>query len=190
MLNYINKMEMYAVSEQIDILNDMGLKTGKVAAADDVHSNGYWHRVVKVLVLNKMNQLLVQRRSETKKIFPNVWDVAVTGHVAAEELPLNSAKREIFEELGFDFDKNDINYLFSYKKNIGYNEFKERIFIDLFYIKSDINLENISISNDEVDEVKFINIDEAIEVINDDYFIEKEELNNIINCLKGICYDN
>lgn len=178
------------MEEKIDVLDEFGKLTGEIATSSAVHRIGLWHRVIKVVVLNKNNELLAQKRSKTKKIFPNVWDIAVTGHVSSGEASIDAAKRELFEELGLDVGLNEIKYLTSYKKNIGYNEFKEKMFIDLFYIKVNSTLEGLKILEEEVDEVKFVGLNQMKEIINDDFFLEDGELDNILKNLKEICYDN
>lgn len=178
------------MEEKIDVLDEFGKLTGEIVTSSAVHRIGLWHRVIKVVVLNKNNELLAQKRSKTKKIFPNVWDIAVTGHVSAGETSIDAVKRELFEEIGLNIDKNKIKYLFSYKKDIGYNDFKEKMFIDLYFVKLDITLQDIKILEDEVDEIKFVALENSKNLINDDFFLEDGEFDSIINGLKEICYDN
>ena len=178
------------MEELIDILDEFGNKEKRTLSANEVHKSGFWHRVIKVVVLNQNNEILIQRRSKTKKIFPNVWDIGVTGHVSAGEQPIASAQRELFEELGIKAKQNELKYIFSYKKDIGYNDFKEKMFIDLFYIKKDFNIADFSILKDEVSEIRFIELENFNQFLNDDYFIENFELEAIKEKLKGIIYDN
>lgn len=57
------------------------------------------HRSVCVIVTNAKNQILFQKRSQSKDTFPGFWTLSVTGHVSQNETYLQAAKRELFEEL-------------------------------------------------------------------------------------------
>lgn len=58
------------------------------------------HRSVCVIVINAKNQILFQKRSQSKDTFPGFWTLSVTGHVHYGETYLKAAKRELLEELG------------------------------------------------------------------------------------------
>lgn len=58
------------------------------------------HRSICMIVTNAKNQILLQKRSQSKDTFPGFWTLSVTGHVSQNETYLQAAKRELFEELG------------------------------------------------------------------------------------------
>lgn len=49
---------------------------------------------------NRREEVLMQRRAETKIAFPGCWDISAAGHVAAGETVEETALREVHEELG------------------------------------------------------------------------------------------
>lgn len=59
-------------------------------------------RSVAVLVQTVDGRILVHRRSLQKKTFPGKWVALVTGCVDWGETPLETAKREVLEEVGID----------------------------------------------------------------------------------------
>lgn len=65
-----------------------------------VHRNRLLHRAVHVFVFNSQDQLLVQVRSATKDEFPNCYTSSASGHLSAGEDYLESARRELKEEIG------------------------------------------------------------------------------------------
>jgi 8-oxo-dGTP pyrophosphatase MutT (NUDIX family) len=65
-----------------------------------MRSQGLIHRASYILVFNKNKELFIQRRTLTKDIYPGYWDVAAGGVVQAGENYDDSARRELFEELG------------------------------------------------------------------------------------------
>lgn len=58
------------------------------------------HRASYILVFNRQGQLFIQKRTATKDIYPGYWDLAAGGVVQAGESYLESAARELREELG------------------------------------------------------------------------------------------
>jgi isopentenyl-diphosphate Delta-isomerase len=58
------------------------------------------HRSVQILVLTTNGQLLLQRRSSTKDLYPGYYCASASGHVASGEDYAGTAERELAEELG------------------------------------------------------------------------------------------
>ena len=57
--------------------------------------------VLDALIFNHKNQIFTQKRSSTRKLFPNCWDLA-GGHLEKNEMAFDSLKREILEETSFE----------------------------------------------------------------------------------------
>ena len=58
------------------------------------------HRASYILVFNRKGELFIQKRTMTKDIYPGYWDMAAGGVVLAGESYMDSALRELQEELG------------------------------------------------------------------------------------------
>jgi len=63
------------------------------------HQEGIWHRTVGIIVINTKGQMLVQRRSKSKKIRPGALDISAGGHSGTDTDMPKAAKRELWEEL-------------------------------------------------------------------------------------------
>ena len=61
---------------------------------------GLTYRASYILVFNSAQQLFIQKRTQTKDIYPGYWDAAAGGVVLAGEGYRQSAERELEEELG------------------------------------------------------------------------------------------
>jgi 8-oxo-dGTP diphosphatase len=57
-------------------------------------------RCAGALIMNVDGRLFVQRRSPTRSLFPNAWDI-VGGHLEAGESVIDALRREIAEETGW-----------------------------------------------------------------------------------------
>ncbi|HHP7235802.1 MAG TPA: NUDIX hydrolase YfcD [Desulfobacterales bacterium] len=65
-----------------------------------MRSYGLPHRATYILVFNSAGELFVQKRTESKDIYPGHFDVAAGGVVMAGETYETAAVRELEEELG------------------------------------------------------------------------------------------
>ena len=61
----------------------------------------HWPRlVVRVFIIDDSGKILLQQRSATSYIFPNLWDLAAAGHVDSGDTLKQAAERELLEEVG------------------------------------------------------------------------------------------
>jgi len=65
-----------------------------------VHRDRLLHRAAHVFVFNSQGELLVQVRSASKDEFPLCYTSSASGHLSAGEDYLESAQRELEEEVG------------------------------------------------------------------------------------------
>lgn len=157
------------MEEFFDVLTEKGEYTGNVETREQCHKQGLWHKAVVVFIINSKKQVLLQRRSPNKKMWPNMWDITAGGHVLAGEFGFQAIIREAKEELGLDLNKNDMTFIGSsistnIKGDIINNHFNE------YYIaRKDIDKTELKLQEEEVSEVKWIDKDEIIEKIKDNY---------------------
>lgn len=156
--------------EMIDVLDENGIKTGEILSRNEVHKRGLWHRIIVVAIVNEKNEILIQQRSHNKDKNPDMWDISVTGHLSSGQDSLMAATREISEEvsvsLGYSVEVKDFRYMFSYRKEQHINENHiDRQFYDFFILRqSGLRAENIKIQASEVQEIRFVNINELNEM--------------------------
>ena len=91
--------------EIFDVLNEYGEFTGKIATREECHKKGYWHRAVYAFIIDDKWNVLLQKRSGNKKLWPNMWDVTVGGHVDSGEFGRQALIRETKEELGIEISE-------------------------------------------------------------------------------------
>ena len=77
------------------------MPTGEVRPRSQVHAEGLYHRAVHVwLVAPSRGEVLLQLRAACKDSWPGRLDISCAGHISAGDLPLETAVRELQEELG------------------------------------------------------------------------------------------
>ena len=89
--------------ELFDICDEAGRPTGQTVSREEAHRLGVRHRTAHVWIARRHAgrlQVLLQRRSPDKDSFPDQWDTSSAGHIPAGDEPLESALRELREELG------------------------------------------------------------------------------------------
>ena len=144
--------------EFLDILDKNGNKTGEKKERKEVHSKGYWHKGVHIWIINSNKELLVQRRSANKDVYPNKLYISVAGHPVSGEDELESIKREFLEEIGIELDTSKLEYLFTFSQEVIENEgkFLDNQFYDVYLIEMDLDIHKMQLQEDEVSEVKNI----------------------------------
>lgn len=72
------------------------------AARDEIWAKGLYHRTIHIIIRDENGRILLQKRSSQKKLYPNRWTSAVSGHVDEGETYEVSASRELTEEIGIN----------------------------------------------------------------------------------------
>ncbi len=157
------------MEEKFDVLNEFGEFTGKIATREECHKKGLWHRAVYAFIIDENKNILLQKRSSNKKLWPNMWDVTVGGHVDSGEFGRQALIREVKEELGIDIDDNDIKYLVSSTSINEQGDIINRHYNECYLITKSIDISDIKIQEDEVTEIKYFSKDELLKRILNNY---------------------
>lgn len=89
-----NQQELFVVVDRQD--NILGYRT----RFDCHHDRSLIHRVTNIAIFNGKGEVLMQKRSPTKDLYPNLYTLSASGHIAKGEEYETSAVREIGEEIG------------------------------------------------------------------------------------------
>lgn len=132
---------------------------------------------IAVFILNDEGQVLLQKRSSTKKHYPNMWALC-TGHVEKGESASDAAVRELQEELGVTVS---LDHLYSFMDG----KFDSDI-ICFFYIKCNFLAREFVIQEEELFEVVWVSIDSLIDMIKNqkDTIVYKENKLDLFLALK------
>jgi isopentenyldiphosphate isomerase len=90
---------MNSADEIVAIVDERNNVVG-TATRREMRAKRLPHRSTYILVFNSQGQLYVQKRTQTKDLFPGYYDPAAGGVVLAGESYAECAKRELEEELG------------------------------------------------------------------------------------------
>ncbi len=157
------------MEEKFDVLNELGEFTGKIATREDCHKNGLWHRAVYAFIINDNGNILLQKRSSNKKLWPNMWDVTVGGHVLAGEFGRQALIRETKEELGININDNDIKYLLGSTSINKQGNIINKHYNECYIITKNINISDIHIQKEELSEIRYFSKDELLNRIKNNF---------------------
>ncbi|KAM7254240.1 hypothetical protein ACFE04_031922 [Oxalis oulophora] len=159
------KDEHHKQVEYFDVLTKTGEKTGITKPRDEVHRDGDYHRAVHVWIYaESTQQLLLQKRVDSKDSWPGLWDISSAGHISAGDTSLISAQRELQEELGINLPKDAFELIFVFLQECVINDgkFINNEYNDVYLVTTvdPIPLEAFTLQESEVSAVKYISYEE------------------------------
>ena len=161
--------------EYIDIFDYNNNPTGEIKEKTQAHEDGNFHRTAYVWIMNDKKELLLQKRSATKKSHPNFWDISGVGHIRAGETVIEGAIRELKEELGVEVKEEDLQYIATIKstKNPKNMEFQY-----VYLLNCNKEIEEYIFEDNEVSEVKYVfykDLEKMVEEKAEGLLIHEEE---------------
>lgn len=145
----MNKPKIQVVDE-----NDQPVRIAKV---QEVWQTGDRHRIVWIMIEDELGNLLIQKRSKDKPLWPDRWDVSAGGHVDGGEDYEEAAEREAMEEVNLHGLK--LEFLDYFYKEEEFEGKKLNRFYKLF--KSVVMRQEIIFESAEVSEVKWLSVEGA-----------------------------
>lgn len=139
--------------EYIDIFDENNKPIGQVKEKQQAHEDGNFHRTAHIWIINDKNELLLQKRSASKKSHPNCWDISGAGHISAGESVTEGAIRELKEELGVEATEKDLNYIATIKST---KNPKNMEFGYVYLLRCNNKIEDYIFEDDEVSKVKYV----------------------------------
>ena len=116
--------------------------------------------VVAIWIENSNGELLIQKRSLLKD---GKW-ATTGGHPKSGETSLQGIITEVSEELNLDISNEDIKLI--------HNDSDERVFLDMYYVKMEVDINDLTLQEEEVSEVKWASIEEIEDIIQNNEFKE------------------
>ena len=169
--------------ELIDIVDENNKLTGQVEDRWVAYNKGLWRRTVSCWIMNEKGEVLLQKRTANKIRNPNKW-TKTGGQVDSGESVEEAIFREVKEELGIEIPKEQTKVV-----NIKKNEINRHFSYNYIFVV-DYKIDEYIIQKEEVDEVKYVSIEEIEESArkkDERYNFSnwtEEDINREINLLK------
>ena len=152
--------------EYLDVCDEQGNPTGEIVARDVAHREGIRHRTAHVWVVRRVAgrwQVLLQKRSENKDSFPGKYDTSSAGHIPAGDAPLDSALRELAEELGIRATREQLHYAgtfdIRYDKAFHGHMFRDDELAHVYVYMDPVDIDALTLQADEVSRVDWFDLE-------------------------------
>ena len=140
--------------EYWDLFDESGTPLGRRVRKDDSLKDGEYHFAVEIWIVNRKQQLLIQKRSLHCETLPGAW-AFTTGRVLSGETPEAGCLREVREELGIVASPEQLTYLRQITRHDG-----SHLIWRLYLLRTDIPLSSLSLQQEEVASAKYITFHE------------------------------
>lgn len=153
--------------ELLGLYDSNGKSLGKEIERDKARSlikDGEHIATCAIFMENSEGKFLIQKTSKEKGGYYSTTG----GHVLSNETPSEAIKREVLEELGIDISSDQIIEL-------GYIVYDIPVRF-LYYIKKDININDVVLQKEEVDNVDYMSEEQINYLIESKEFLESHSI--------------
>ncbi len=154
--------------EIFDIIDENGQPTGEIVTRTQAHAEGIRHRTAHIWVVREngdRTEVLLQKRAMNKDSFPGKYDTSSAGHIQAGDEPLESAIRELSEELGIQAKPDDLHFAgtfpIQFEKEFHGKIFKDNEIAFVYVYDKEVGIDNFTIQKEELDSVEWFDLEEV-----------------------------
>ena len=115
-------------------------------------------RVTGATIIDSNNNILVSQRSFSKKYNAGKWTISAAGTLEEGETYISNIIKEIKEELGVTVEEREL-----IPSVYGLDTISKGFFRQMYFVKKDIPISDIKIQKEEVEQVKWIELEKLVE---------------------------
>ena len=130
--------------------------------------------------------MLLQRRSRNKDSFPLCLDTSSAGHVESGGSFIDTAIRELYEELGIKAEEKELIFMFRLRSHKeGYfhgKQFVDNQISNIYLLNKEVEISDLSLQKSEIEEVVWQDYDyvwERLGYRDTKYCINREEFTKL-----------
>lgn len=175
--------------ELLDVLDESGEPSGLVRERSMVHERGDYHRTSHVWVVRTKadggHEVLLQKRNSSRKtdVFAGCFDISSAGHIPAGDGYLQSARRELKEELGIRASEEELElagfFESRYEGGIPGEPFMNHEKAAVYVYRKPVEAEHLALQTSEVESVRWMDLEDALRAAKtqaEGFCLEEEEL--------------
>ena len=154
--------------EIFDIVDTEGYPTGQTVDRETAHREGIRHRTAHIWVIRERDgryQVLLQKRSMNKDSFPGRYDTSSAGHIQAGDDILESALRELGEELGIHAAPEELEkagrFAIAYEKEFHSRMFRDNEIAFVYVLRREVDEKSLVLQTEEVEAVEWFDLEET-----------------------------
>ncbi len=139
-------------SEELILVNSADEDIGFMPKRDCHLGDGVLHRAFSIFIFNSAGDVLLQRRSPEKFLWPGFWSNACCSHPRAGESPIEAAHRRLSQELGIE---TDLTFLYKFEYQSRFEDVGTEH--ELCWVWTGIaELDDVSANSNEISEWRFV----------------------------------
>lgn len=162
--------------ELLDVRKEDGSLTGEVRERTIAHEHGDLHGTSHVWIVRRDAEghfkVLMQKRSPKKDSFPGCYDISSAGHIPSGCDYLESALRELEEELGIQAESEDLQFAFMHlgrmKGSFYGKEFRNAEISAVYVYEKPVDITGLKLQQEEVEEVCWMDYETALAEIQEE----------------------
>ena len=155
--------------EWLDVCDNQGNPTGERVLRSAAHRDGTPHRTAHVWLIRRRPaggcDVLLQKRSREKDAFPGCYDISSAGHIPAGDGFVESALRELEEELGIRAEPSELVRIGLCDTRVDTEfhgcPFRNREISAVFVCEKPVQRSDFHLQREEVEEVCWIDMKSA-----------------------------
>ncbi|HEX3846411.1 MAG TPA: isopentenyl-diphosphate Delta-isomerase [Steroidobacteraceae bacterium] len=138
-------------SESLVLVDESDRDVGHLSKLRCHEGRGILHRAFSLFVFNDDGELLIQQRSEAKRLWPLYWSNSCCSHPRSDETMERATTRRLREELGLDCP---LRFLFKFQYQAQFDETgAENELCSVFIGKSS---DSVKINRDEIQAIRWV----------------------------------
>ena len=149
----MEKRDLYDINRKL---------TGETIYKGEKIPENRYINVVLVFIQNSKGEFLIQKRSIQKDGMYG----STGGHAKTGESSIQAIMTEIKEEIGLTVEENELELIYSGRADIS------QAFFDIYYLKKDININDLVLQKEEVEFVKWYSTEEINKLAKDGLFLK------------------
>jgi isopentenyl-diphosphate delta-isomerase len=106
-----------SADEQLILVDELDREIGSEAKGECHAGNGILHRAFSIFIFNREGEVLLQKRSAEKPLWPNYWSNTCCSHPRRGESMERAVSRRLGQELGFECP---LHFLYKFKYHAQY----------------------------------------------------------------------
>ncbi len=164
----------FITNEFLNLLDENERLTQKSKPRSLVHRDGDLHAVVHIWIIQRKDMgiyVLLQKRSNKKLINPECYDVSAAGHITQGGEPRKTAVKEIYEELGLNVPAEKLKIVGVHRNTYCNGTVKDNEMSAVYIYNEPVDIDSLTICEDEVAEVCWAEIDEMLTVMKNGEFL-------------------
>jgi isopentenyl-diphosphate delta-isomerase len=144
--------------EPLILVDDHDREIGYESKMNCHQGEGLLHRAFSIFIFNAQGQILMQKRSSQKKLWPMFWSNSCCSHPRKGEVLEDATQRRLQEELGI---QTDLKYIFKFQYQAPYLDVgSENEFCSVFIGKSK---DPVNTNPNEIEDYQFFSVKELEE---------------------------